>query len=143
MDPGSFAHLRWCPGISTRKASGGRTLQRPWQLPPHLGSATHALASPECGQAVCFRKVRCLPAVSVLHAPWRAVVCASQSWIGWLHWCLTLPKPVFQQDVYGLYDPRYRPYDSTASAYAENYRYPEPERPSSRASHCSDRPAAR
>ncbi|XP_036162722.1 protein transport protein Sec16A isoform X17 [Myotis myotis] len=47
------------------------------------------------------------------------------------------------QDVYGLYDPRYRPYDSAASTYAENYRYPEPERPSSRASHCSDRPSAR
>ncbi|XP_019612307.2 protein transport protein Sec16A isoform X4 [Rhinolophus sinicus] len=51
--------------------------------------------------------------------------------------------PLYYQDMYGLYDPRYRPYDSTASAYAENYRYPEPERPSSRASHCSDRPAAR
>ncbi|XP_070286393.1 protein transport protein Sec16A isoform X2 [Myotis yumanensis] len=47
------------------------------------------------------------------------------------------------QDVYGLYDPRYRPYDGAASTYAENYRYPEPERPSSRASHCSDRPSAR
>ncbi|XP_022356175.1 protein transport protein Sec16A isoform X2 [Enhydra lutris kenyoni] len=49
----------------------------------------------------------------------------------------------YQQDVYGLYEPRYRSYDSTASAYAENYRYSEPERPSSRASHCSDRPPAR
>ncbi|XP_034520730.1 protein transport protein Sec16A isoform X5 [Ailuropoda melanoleuca] len=49
----------------------------------------------------------------------------------------------YQQDVYGLYEPRYRPYDSAASAYAESYRYSEPERPSSRASHCSDRPAAR
>ncbi|XP_021117368.1 protein transport protein Sec16A isoform X4 [Heterocephalus glaber] len=47
------------------------------------------------------------------------------------------------QDIYGLYEPRYRPYDSSASAYTENYRYPEPERPSSRASHCSDRPPAR
>ncbi|XP_010607173.1 protein transport protein Sec16A isoform X7 [Fukomys damarensis] len=47
------------------------------------------------------------------------------------------------QDIYGLYEPRYRPYDSSASAYTENYRYPEPERPSSRASQCSDRPPAR
>ncbi|XP_062063238.1 protein transport protein Sec16A isoform X1 [Lepus europaeus] len=50
---------------------------------------------------------------------------------------------LYYQDVYGLYEPRYRPYDSAANAYAEAYRYPEPERPSSRASHCSDRPAAR
>ncbi|XP_058158685.1 protein transport protein Sec16A isoform X9 [Dasypus novemcinctus] len=49
----------------------------------------------------------------------------------------------YQQDVYGLYEPRYRPYDGSASAYAENYRYPEPERPSSRASHSSDRPPPR
>ncbi|XP_072816546.1 protein transport protein Sec16A isoform X1 [Vicugna pacos] len=53
------------------------------------------------------------------------------------------PAPHYYQDVYGLYDPRYRPYDSAAAAYADSYRYPEPERPSSRASHCSDRPAAR
>ncbi|XP_016066522.1 PREDICTED: protein transport protein Sec16A isoform X2 [Miniopterus natalensis] len=51
--------------------------------------------------------------------------------------------PLCYQDVYGLYESRYRPYDSAASTYAENYRYPEPERPSSRASHCSDRPSAR
>ncbi|XP_040488139.1 protein transport protein Sec16A isoform X2 [Ursus maritimus] len=51
--------------------------------------------------------------------------------------------PLYYQDVYGLYEPRYRPYDSAASAYAESYRYSEPERPSSRASHCSDRPPAR
>nr|XP_012637494.1 protein transport protein Sec16A isoform X6 [Microcebus murinus] len=50
---------------------------------------------------------------------------------------------LYYPDVYSLYDPRYRPYDSAASAYAENYRYPEPERPSSRASHCSDRPPPR
>uniref|UniRef100_A0A8C3XCI2 Protein transport protein sec16 n=1 Tax=Catagonus wagneri TaxID=51154 RepID=A0A8C3XCI2_9CETA len=49
--------------------------------------------------------------------------------------------PHYQQGLYGLYEPRYRPYDG--AAYAESYRYPEPERPSSRASHCSDRPAAR
>ncbi|XP_066111822.1 protein transport protein Sec16A isoform X5 [Saccopteryx bilineata] len=52
-------------------------------------------------------------------------------------------NPLYYQDVYGLYDPRYRPYESAASTYPENYRCPEPERPSSRASHCSDRPAAR
>ncbi|XP_005605991.1 protein transport protein Sec16A isoform X1 [Equus caballus] len=51
--------------------------------------------------------------------------------------------PLYYQDIYSLCEPRYRPYDSTASAYTENYRYPEPERPSSRASHCSDRPSAR
>ncbi|XP_015449698.1 protein transport protein Sec16A isoform X2 [Pteropus alecto] len=51
--------------------------------------------------------------------------------------------PLYYQDMYGLYEPRYRPYDSATPAYAENYRYPDPERPSSRASHCSDRPSAR
>ncbi|XP_033094424.1 protein transport protein Sec16A isoform X5 [Trachypithecus francoisi] len=50
---------------------------------------------------------------------------------------------LYYQDVYGLYDTRYRPYDSAASVYAENYRYPEPERPSSRASHSSERPPPR
>ncbi|XP_059869747.1 protein transport protein Sec16A isoform X3 [Delphinus delphis] len=49
----------------------------------------------------------------------------------------------YQQDIYGLYEPRYRPYDGAAAAFADSYRYPELERPSSRASHCSDRPAAR
>ncbi|XP_034871335.1 protein transport protein Sec16A isoform X4 [Mirounga leonina] len=53
------------------------------------------------------------------------------------------PAPLYYQDVYGLYEPRYRSHDSAASAYAESYRYAEPERPSSRASHCSDRPPAR
>uniref|UniRef100_A0A8C9U541 Protein transport protein sec16 n=1 Tax=Serinus canaria TaxID=9135 RepID=A0A8C9U541_SERCA len=50
----------------------------------------------------------------------------------------------YMEDSYGQYDPRYRHYDSGA-AYMEpgSYRYPEPERPSSRASHCSDRPASR
>ncbi|KAM6183251.1 protein transport protein Sec16A isoform 2-T2 [Erethizon dorsatum] len=47
------------------------------------------------------------------------------------------------QDIYAHYEHRYRAYNSSASAYAENYRCPEPERPSSRASHCSDRPPAR
>ncbi|XP_033271156.1 protein transport protein Sec16A isoform X1 [Orcinus orca] len=49
----------------------------------------------------------------------------------------------YQQDIYGLYEPRYRPYDGAAAAFADSYRYPELERPSSRASHCSDRPAVR
>uniref|UniRef100_A0A7M4FWJ9 Protein transport protein sec16 n=1 Tax=Crocodylus porosus TaxID=8502 RepID=A0A7M4FWJ9_CROPO len=48
----------------------------------------------------------------------------------------------YSEDVYGRYDPRYRHYDSGSAAYVESggYRYAEPERPSSRASHCSDRP---
>uniref|UniRef100_A0A8C0UF82 Protein transport protein sec16 n=1 Tax=Cyanistes caeruleus TaxID=156563 RepID=A0A8C0UF82_CYACU len=47
--------------------------------------------------------------------------------------------------LYYMYDPRYRHYDSSSTAYMEpgGYRYPEPERPSSRASHCSDRPSSR
>ncbi|XP_010010956.1 PREDICTED: protein transport protein Sec16A [Nestor notabilis] len=51
----------------------------------------------------------------------------------------------YMEDTYGQYDPRYRHYDSTSTAYMEpgSYRYPEPERPSSRASHCSDRPPSR
>ncbi|XP_030362692.1 protein transport protein Sec16A isoform X5 [Strigops habroptila] len=51
----------------------------------------------------------------------------------------------YMEDTYGQYDPRYRHYDSTSAAYMEpgSYRYPEPERPSSRASHCSDRPPSR
>ncbi|XP_043839409.1 protein transport protein Sec16A isoform X6 [Dromiciops gliroides] len=48
----------------------------------------------------------------------------------------------YPEDAYGPYDPRYRHYENSA-AYAENYRYAEPERPSSRASHCSDRPSSR
>ncbi|KAM6117557.1 protein transport protein Sec16A isoform 5-T5 [Phoenicopterus ruber ruber] len=51
----------------------------------------------------------------------------------------------YMGDSYGQYDPRYRHYDSTSTAYMEpgSYRYSEPERPSSRASHCSDRPSSR
>ncbi|XP_074968440.1 protein transport protein Sec16A isoform X8 [Phalacrocorax aristotelis] len=51
----------------------------------------------------------------------------------------------YMEDSYGQYDPRYRHYDSTSSAYMEpgSYQYSEPERPSSRASHCSDRPSSR
>ncbi|XP_006863877.1 PREDICTED: protein transport protein Sec16A [Chrysochloris asiatica] len=48
--------------------------------------------------------------------------------------------PRYYQDAYSLY----RPYDNAAApAYPDSYRCPEPERPSSRASHCSDRPAPR
>ncbi|KYO23403.1 protein transport protein Sec16A isoform B [Alligator mississippiensis] len=49
----------------------------------------------------------------------------------------------YSEDVYGQYDPRYRHYDSTAYVESGGYRYAEPERPSSRASHCSDRPPSR
>ncbi|XP_039417450.1 protein transport protein Sec16A isoform X3 [Corvus cornix cornix] len=51
----------------------------------------------------------------------------------------------YMEDSYGQYDPRYRHYDGSGTAYMEpgSYRYPEPERPSSRASHCSDRPSSR
>ncbi|XP_067165434.1 protein transport protein Sec16A isoform X5 [Apteryx mantelli] len=51
----------------------------------------------------------------------------------------------YLEDSYGQYDPRYRHYDSNSAAYTEpgSYRYPEPERPSSRASQCSDRPSSR
>ncbi|XP_040386966.1 protein transport protein Sec16A isoform X14 [Cygnus olor] len=51
----------------------------------------------------------------------------------------------YVEDSYGQYDPRYRHYESSSAAYMEpgSYRYPEPERPSSRASHCSDRPSSR
>ncbi|XP_057580040.1 protein transport protein Sec16A isoform X3 [Hippopotamus amphibius kiboko] len=51
--------------------------------------------------------------------------------------------PHYYQDVYGPCELRYRPYDGAAATYAESYHCPEPERPSSRASRCSDRPAAR
>ncbi|XP_068771477.1 protein transport protein Sec16A isoform X9 [Struthio camelus] len=51
----------------------------------------------------------------------------------------------YLEDSYGQYDPRYGHYDSSSAAYMEpgSYRYPELERPSSRASHCSDRPPSR
>ncbi|XP_006016927.1 protein transport protein Sec16A isoform X1 [Alligator sinensis] len=49
----------------------------------------------------------------------------------------------YSEDVYGQYDPRYRHYDSTAYVESGGYRYAEPERPSSRASHCSERPPSR
>uniref|UniRef100_A0A8C8R8C4 Protein transport protein sec16 n=1 Tax=Pelusios castaneus TaxID=367368 RepID=A0A8C8R8C4_9SAUR len=51
----------------------------------------------------------------------------------------------YYQDVYGHYDPRYQHYDRSSAAYVEpgGYRYSEPERPSSRASQCSDRPLSR
>ncbi|KAM9326583.1 protein transport protein Sec16A [Gastrophryne carolinensis] len=46
----------------------------------------------------------------------------------------------YNQDSYGTYDPAYRHYSS--SSYGK-YPYQEPERPSSRSSHCSDRPSSR
>uniref|UniRef100_A0A674KDM8 Protein transport protein sec16 n=1 Tax=Terrapene triunguis TaxID=2587831 RepID=A0A674KDM8_9SAUR len=51
----------------------------------------------------------------------------------------------YQDDVYGQYGPRYQHYDRSNAAYVEpgGYRYGEPERPSSRASQCSDRPPSR
>ncbi|XP_063172279.1 protein transport protein Sec16A isoform X2 [Candoia aspera] len=51
---------------------------------------------------------------------------------------------LYYQDVYGQYNPSYGQYDNTA-AYRDtgNYWYPEPERPSSRASHSSERPPSR
>ncbi|XP_066188993.1 protein transport protein Sec16A isoform X4 [Sylvia atricapilla] len=49
----------------------------------------------------------------------------------------------YMEDSYGQYDPRYRHYDSSAYMEPGSYRYPEPERPSSRASHCSERPSSR
>ncbi|EMP34624.1 Neurogenic locus notch like protein 1 [Chelonia mydas] len=51
----------------------------------------------------------------------------------------------YQDDVYGQYGPRYHHYDRSNAAYVEpgGYRYGEPERPSSRASQCSDRPPSR
>ncbi|XP_063000942.1 protein transport protein Sec16A isoform X3 [Elgaria multicarinata webbii] len=49
----------------------------------------------------------------------------------------------YQQDPYGRYDPSYQLYDNAAAAYPGNYRPVEPERPSSRASHTSDRPPSR
>ncbi|KAM4889707.1 protein transport protein Sec16A isoform 1-T2 [Sylvia borin] len=49
----------------------------------------------------------------------------------------------YMEDSYGQYDPRYRHYDSAAYMEPGSYRYPEPERPSSRASHCSERPSSR
>uniref|UniRef100_A0A8C3HDW5 Protein transport protein sec16 n=1 Tax=Chrysemys picta bellii TaxID=8478 RepID=A0A8C3HDW5_CHRPI len=51
----------------------------------------------------------------------------------------------YQDDGYGQYGPRYQHYDRSNAAYVEpgGYRYAEPERPSSRASQCSDRPPSR
>ncbi|XP_075690735.1 protein transport protein Sec16A isoform X2 [Rhinoderma darwinii] len=43
---------------------------------------------------------------------------------------------LYYQDSYGAYDPAYRQYSNPG-------KYQEPERPSSRSSHCSDRPSSR
>ncbi|XP_070614866.1 LOW QUALITY PROTEIN: protein transport protein Sec16A [Erythrolamprus reginae] len=51
---------------------------------------------------------------------------------------------LYYQDAYGQYNSSYNQYDqSVAYRDAGNYWYPEPERPSSRASHTSDRPQSR
>ncbi|KAG8545321.1 hypothetical protein GDO81_021074, partial [Engystomops pustulosus] len=47
------------------------------------------------------------------------------------------------QDSYGAYDPAYRQYSNSGFMNPGKYPYPEPERPSSRSSHCSDRPPSR
>ncbi|XP_044309091.1 protein transport protein Sec16A isoform X3 [Varanus komodoensis] len=49
---------------------------------------------------------------------------------------------LYYQDMYGQYDPSYQQYEN-AAAYPGSYRHVEPERPSSRASHTSDRPPSR
>ncbi|KAM4877214.1 protein transport protein Sec16A isoform 3-T4 [Thomomys bottae] len=111
--------------VSTSSSQAAPRSEQPWLYPPlpnAYGLSPQDLAS---------------------HCYYRPLYDAYQSQYPSLY----LPDPgtasLYYQDVYGLYDPRYRPYDSSASTYTENYRYPEPERPSSRASHCSDRPTAR
>ncbi|XP_073496867.1 protein transport protein Sec16A isoform X4 [Phyllobates terribilis] len=50
---------------------------------------------------------------------------------------------LYYQDPYGAYDPAYRQYSNSSFANSGKYPYQEPERPSSRSSHCSDRPSSR
>ncbi|XP_066436346.1 protein transport protein Sec16A isoform X2 [Eleutherodactylus coqui] len=50
---------------------------------------------------------------------------------------------LYYQDSYGAYDPAYRQYPNTGFSNSGKYPYQEPERPSSRSSHCSDRPSSR
>ncbi|XP_063791958.1 protein transport protein Sec16A isoform X2 [Pseudophryne corroboree] len=47
---------------------------------------------------------------------------------------------LYYQEAYGAYDPAYRQYSNSGFV---KYPYQEPERPSSRSSHCSDRPSSR
>ncbi|XP_044125144.1 protein transport protein Sec16A isoform X3 [Bufo gargarizans] len=49
---------------------------------------------------------------------------------------------LYYQDSYGAYDPAYRQYSNSSFVNPAKY-YQEPERPSSRSSHCSDRPPSR
>ncbi|XP_077162505.1 protein transport protein Sec16A isoform X2 [Paroedura picta] len=49
----------------------------------------------------------------------------------------------YQDDAYGRYDRAFWQYDSAAYRDPGSYRYAEPERPNSRASHTSDRPSSR
>ncbi|XP_056394304.1 protein transport protein Sec16A isoform X2 [Hyla sarda] len=48
---------------------------------------------------------------------------------------------LYYQDSYGAYDPAYRQYSNPG--FVNPAKYQEPERPSSRSSHCSDRPSSR
>ncbi|XP_069799394.1 protein transport protein Sec16A isoform X2 [Dendropsophus ebraccatus] len=50
---------------------------------------------------------------------------------------------LYYQDSYGAYDPAYRQYSNPSFVNSGKYQYQEPERPSSRSSHCSDRPPSR
>ncbi|CAI9592798.1 unnamed protein product [Staurois parvus] len=50
---------------------------------------------------------------------------------------------LYYQDSYGTYDPAYRQYSNSGFVNPGKYPYQEPERPSSRSSHCSDRPPSR
>ncbi|XP_068105226.1 protein transport protein Sec16A isoform X2 [Hyperolius riggenbachi] len=50
---------------------------------------------------------------------------------------------LYYQDPYAAYDPAYRQYANSGFTNPGKYPYQEPERPSSRSSHCSDRPSSR
>ncbi|KAM5146627.1 protein transport protein Sec16A isoform 2-T2 [Mantella aurantiaca] len=50
---------------------------------------------------------------------------------------------LYFQDSYGAYDQAYRQYSNSGFVNPGKYPYQEPERPSSRSSHCSDRPSSR
>ncbi|XP_073455717.1 protein transport protein Sec16A isoform X1 [Aquarana catesbeiana] len=52
-------------------------------------------------------------------------------------------QDILLQDSYGTYDPAYRQYSNNGFVNPGKYPYQEPERPSSRSSHCSDRPSSR
>ncbi|KAM4696038.1 protein transport protein Sec16A [Rhinophrynus dorsalis] len=50
---------------------------------------------------------------------------------------------LYYPDPYGTYDHAYRQYGNSGYVNAGKYPYQDPERPSSRSSHCSDRPSSR